>query len=62
MCLSTGRVRCYIGRMINELAHFALILGFVVAIAQTVIPLVGAHKGWRGWMHGATTMALRNWS
>ena len=36
--------------MLNELAHFALILAFAVAIAQTVIPLIGAHKGWRGWM------------
>jgi len=36
--------------MINELAHFALILAFVVAIVQTIVPLIGAHKGWRGWM------------
>jgi len=36
--------------MIVELGHFALILAFVVAIVQTVVPLVGAQKGWRGWM------------
>ncbi len=36
--------------MIIELGHFALILAFGVAIVQTVVPLVGAHKGWRGWM------------
>ncbi|WP_089898301.1 heme lyase CcmF/NrfE family subunit [Loktanella fryxellensis] len=36
--------------MLIELAHFALILAFGVAIAQTIVPLVGAHKGWRGWM------------
>ncbi|MFC7703495.1 heme lyase CcmF/NrfE family subunit [Plastorhodobacter daqingensis] len=36
--------------MITELGHFALILAFMVAIVQAVIPLVGAHKGWRGWM------------
>ncbi|MXQ06865.1 heme lyase CcmF/NrfE family subunit [Alphaproteobacteria bacterium GH1-50] len=36
--------------MIVELGHFALILALVVALAQTVLPLVGAHKGWRGWM------------
>ncbi|MEJ6398711.1 heme lyase CcmF/NrfE family subunit [Yoonia sp. 208BN28-4] len=36
--------------MITELGHFALILAFVVAIVQTVVPLVGAHKGWRSWM------------
>ncbi len=36
--------------MIIELGHFALILAFGVAILQMVVPLVGAHKGWRGWM------------
>ncbi|WP_390914436.1 heme lyase CcmF/NrfE family subunit [Pseudosulfitobacter sp. SM2401] len=36
--------------MITELGHFALILAFMVAIVQCVVPLVGAHKGWRSWM------------
>ena len=36
--------------MIVELGHFALILAFGVAILQMAVPLVGAHKGWRGWM------------
>ncbi len=36
--------------MITELGHFALILAFMVAIVQTVVPLVGAHKRWQGWM------------
>jgi cytochrome c-type biogenesis protein CcmF len=36
--------------MLIELAHFALVLALIVACVQTVIPLVGAHKGWRGWM------------
>ena len=36
--------------MITELGHFALILAFLVAIVQTVVPLVGAHKRWPGWM------------
>ncbi len=36
--------------MIVELGHFALILAFAVAMVQTVIPLIGAHKGWDGWM------------
>ncbi|MCC1493311.1 heme lyase CcmF/NrfE family subunit [Cognatishimia sp. F0-27] len=36
--------------MITELGHFALILAFLVAIVQTVVPLVGAHKRWSGWM------------
>ncbi|HKL69278.1 heme lyase CcmF/NrfE family subunit [Salibaculum sp.] len=36
--------------MITELGHFALILAALVAVFQTVVPLVGAHKGWRSWM------------
>ncbi|MEO1790402.1 MAG: cytochrome c biogenesis protein CcsA, partial [Pseudomonadota bacterium] len=36
--------------MIVELGHFALILAFLLSCIQGVIPLVGAHKGWRGWM------------
>jgi len=36
--------------MIAELGHFALILGFAIALVQTVVPLIGAHKGWRNWM------------
>ena len=30
--------------MIPEIAHFALILAFVVAITQSVVPLVGAAR------------------
>jgi len=36
--------------MIVELGHFALMLAFVVACIQMVVPLVGAQKGWSGWM------------
>ena len=36
--------------MIIELGHFALILAFAVAVLQMVVPLIGAHRGWRGWM------------
>src|SRR5210317_326800 len=36
--------------MIVELGHFTLILALLVAVVQTIMPLVGAHKGWRGWM------------
>ena len=36
--------------MITELGHFALILAFGIALLQMVVPMVGAHKGWRGWM------------
>jgi cytochrome c-type biogenesis protein CcmF len=36
--------------MITELGHFALILAFLVACFQSVVPLIGAHKRWAGWM------------
>ena len=36
--------------MITELGHFALILAFLVAIVQSIVPLIGAHKHWYGWM------------
>ena len=36
--------------MIAELGHFALILAFMVSIVQAIVPLVGAQKGWAGWM------------
>jgi cytochrome c-type biogenesis protein CcmF len=43
--------------MFVELGHFALILAFAIAIAQSVVPLVGAHKGWSQWMAVAHPMA-----
>ncbi|EIE52272.1 cytochrome c-type biogenesis protein CcmF [Citreicella sp. 357] len=36
--------------MINELGHFALILAALVACVQAVVPMIGAHKRWPGWM------------
>ncbi|WP_025057097.1 heme lyase CcmF/NrfE family subunit [Sulfitobacter noctilucicola] len=36
--------------MITEVGHFALILAFLVAIVQMIVPLIGAHKRWTGWM------------
>ncbi|NVO55142.1 heme lyase CcmF/NrfE family subunit [Rhodobacteraceae bacterium B1Z28] len=44
--------------MITELGHFALILAFLVAIVQTVVPLVGAAKRWPGWMTFAEPAAI----
>ncbi|WP_432448003.1 heme lyase CcmF/NrfE family subunit [Aliiroseovarius marinus] len=43
--------------MITELGHFALILAFGVAIVQTIVPLIGAHKGWTSWMEMAVPAA-----
>ncbi|MCL4188990.1 MAG: heme lyase CcmF/NrfE family subunit [Rhodobacteraceae bacterium] len=36
--------------MFVELGHFALVLAFAVSILQAVVPLVGAARGWPGWM------------
>ncbi len=43
--------------MITELGHFTLILGFGVAIFQMIVPMIGASKGWRGWMSAAEPAA-----
>ena len=43
--------------MIVELGHFALILALIMATVQTVLPLVGASRGWRGWMAAAEPAA-----
>ena len=44
--------------MITELGHFALILAFGIAIVQMIVPLIGAHKGWRSWMAVADPAAI----
>jgi len=43
--------------MIVELGHYALILAFAISLIQSVVPLVGAHKGWGDWMAAAYPMA-----
>ena len=43
--------------MITELGHFALILALGVAVVQTLVPLIGAHKGWKSWMEMAVPAA-----
>ena len=44
--------------MLTELGHFALVLGFVVACLQMVVPMVGAARNWRGAMALAVPAAL----
>ncbi|WP_134725858.1 heme lyase CcmF/NrfE family subunit [Paracoccus luteus] len=44
--------------MIAELGHFALILSLAVALFQTVVPLVGAARGWPAWIDSARPAAL----
>ena len=36
--------------MIVELGHFALILALAVALVQSIVPFIGAQRGWSGWM------------
>jgi cytochrome c-type biogenesis protein CcmF len=36
--------------MITELGHYALILAFLVAIVQMIVPMIGAQKRWTNWM------------
>jgi cytochrome c-type biogenesis protein CcmF len=43
--------------MIAELGHLALILAFMIALIQSVAPLVGAQKGWSDWMRLAVPAA-----
>ena len=44
--------------MIAELGHFALILALAVAAVQSVVPLVGAERGWTDWMRLSGSAAL----
>ena len=44
--------------MIVELGHFTLLLALIVACLQMVLPLIGAHKGWRSWMVVGSSAAM----
>lgn len=44
--------------MIAEIGHFALILAFAVAVFQMVVPMIGAAKGWSGWIDSARPAAI----
>ncbi|MCZ0962200.1 heme lyase CcmF/NrfE family subunit [Paracoccus benzoatiresistens] len=44
--------------MTAEFGHFALILAFAVSLYQMVVPMVGASKGWGGWMDSARPAAV----
>ena len=48
--LAGALARITLRHMIVELGHFALVLAFVVAIVQMTVPMIGAARGWRGWM------------
>jgi len=44
--------------MTAEFGHFALILAFAIALAQAVVPLVGAERRWSDWMTLASPAAV----
>lgn len=44
--------------MITEIGHFALVLALMVALVQTIVPLIGAQRGWTGWMAAGDTAAI----
>ncbi|MGG7646312.1 heme lyase CcmF/NrfE family subunit [Rhodovulum sp. YNF3179] len=43
--------------MVAELGHFALIVAALIAVVQAVVPMIGAHKRWYGWMELAVPAA-----
>lgn len=43
--------------MIPEIVQLALVIALLLAIARTVFPLVGAHRGWPSWMATARPAA-----
>ncbi|PCJ75451.1 MAG: heme lyase NrfEFG subunit NrfE [Rhodobacteraceae bacterium] len=44
--------------MTAELGHYALIIAFTISIAQSIVPLIGAQRGWHDWMRFATPAAV----
>ena len=44
--------------MIAEFGHFALILAGLVALVQMIVPMIGAHRLWPGWMAVAVPAAI----
>ena len=44
--------------MITELGHFALILAALIAVVQSVVPMIGAARRWPGWMAVAEPAAM----
>ena len=44
--------------MIAELGHLALVVALGVAIFQTIVPMIGAARGWLGWMEAGRSAAV----
>jgi cytochrome c-type biogenesis protein CcmF len=44
--------------MFAELGHLAVVIAFAIAILQSIIPMIGASKGYAGWMDAARPAAI----
>ena len=44
--------------MYAELGHLAVVIAFIAAILQSIVPMVGAAKGYAGWMDAAKPAAF----
>ena len=44
--------------MLAEIGHLAVIVAFMIAIIQSVVPMIGAAKGYSGWMDAAAPAAV----
>jgi cytochrome c-type biogenesis protein CcmF len=44
--------------MYAELGHMAVVIAFAIAIVQSVVPMVGAARGFAGWMDAARPAAI----
>ena len=44
--------------MFAELGHLAVVIAFAIAILQSVVPMIGASKGYAGWMDAAGPAAI----
>jgi cytochrome c-type biogenesis protein CcmF len=44
--------------MFAELGHLAVVIAFAIAILQSVVPMIGASKGYAGWMDSAGPAAI----
>ncbi len=44
--------------MFAELGHLAVVIAFAIAILQSIVPMIGASRGYAGWMDSATPAAI----
>ena len=44
--------------MFAELGHLAVVIAFAIAILQSIVPMIGASRGYAGWMDSASPAAI----